>query len=161
MSHRGSPMHFEFVKAVNYIDVAFYKNLKIRERWQAVLAHLSSDAYKPENWTPAAFDRVRDLLAELPAEMAAELGYKFDHLHIKEKAWTPTLHGRELEENFQLRRGLIDVVEGRRFVNVAVRPAPSLYPQPAPAPAASTAPSQAPATPAPVTHASNPAQKQE
>jgi hypothetical protein len=35
-----------------------------------VLTYLSSDAYKPQNFTPAAFEKFRDLLAELLSEMA-------------------------------------------------------------------------------------------
>src|SRR2546422_4716771 len=50
MSMRGFPLNPDFIRAVNSIDVVFFKNQKIRDRWKDVLEHLSSDAYKPENF---------------------------------------------------------------------------------------------------------------
>jgi len=142
MINRHAPLTPDFVKAANYIDVVFYKNQKVRERWKTVLDHLSSDAYKPANFTPAAFEKFRDLLAELLAEMAKDLGYQYDYTHIKENAWNPTQHGQEFEDNIKLRKGLLGLVEGTGILNVAVMPHPSLVQQAAPAQAA---PAQAPA----------------
>lgn len=150
MINRHAPLTPDFVKAANYIDVVFYNNQKIRDRWKTVLAHLSSEAYKPENYTPAAFEKFRDLLAELLAEMAKDLGYQFDYTHIKENAWNPSLHGQEFEENIKLRRALLALVEGTGSINVVVRPHPSLLQQAAPAQAApAQAPAVAPQPPAP------------
>src|SRR5260221_75774 len=69
MINRHAPLTPDFVKAANYIDVVYFKYPKIRARWKTVLTHLSSDAYKPENFTPAVFETFRDLLAELLADM--------------------------------------------------------------------------------------------
>jgi hypothetical protein len=140
MSLRAVPLNPDFIKAVNFIDVVFYNNKKIRDRWKAVLAHLSSDAYKPENFTPAAFERFRDLLAELLAEMAKDLGYNFDYTHIKENAWTPTLHGQEFEENIKLRKALLASFDAAGGIHVVVRPRPVLQAAPAQAPAAAPQP---------------------
>jgi hypothetical protein len=139
MINRHAPLTPDFVKAANYIDVIFFKNQKVRDRWKTLLAHLSSEAYKPENYTPAAFERFRDLLAELLAEMAKDLGYQFDYTHIKENAWNPSSHGQEFEESIQLRRALLALVEGKGSLNVVVAPHPSLMAQAAPAQTPATA----------------------
>jgi hypothetical protein len=135
MINRNTPLVPDFVRAANYIDVVFYDNEKIRGRWKTVLTHLSSDAYKPENYTPAAFERFRDLLAELLSEMAEDLGYKYDHTHIKENAWNPSQHGHEFEEKTRMRsagvRLLEGLVEGNRSLSVTVvEPSPNLNPRP-------------------------------
>jgi hypothetical protein len=149
MIHRHVPLNLDFVKAANFIDVAFYKNQKVRERWKTVLAYLCSDAYKPENYTPAAYEKFRDLLAELLTEMAKDVGYSFDFTHIKENAWHPSLHGQEFEENIKLRKALLGLVEGRSSLNVVVAPHPGMF-QPAPAiPAQPAAASQVGAAPQP------------
>jgi hypothetical protein len=152
MSTRATPYHADFVRAVNYIDVVFYKNEKVRDRWKTVLAHLSSDAYKQQNYTPAAFETFKDLLAELLAEMAKDLGYEFDHTHIKNSAWHPSLHGWEFEENIQIRRKLLSLLEGNASLNVVVSPHPSLVQQAgaqAPQTQAGTPPQTIPVQPSP------------
>jgi hypothetical protein len=145
MINRHTPLNQDFVKAANYIDAVFYKNKKIRARWKTVLDHLSSDAYKPANFTPAAFEKFRDLLAELLAEMAKDLRYQYDYTHIKESAWNPTQHGLEFEETARLRKAALSIVEGAGVLNVAVMPHPSLAQQAA----AAQTPAQ-PQAPAPV-----------
>ncbi len=140
MSLRGVPLNPDFIKAVNFIDVVFYDNKKIRDRWKTVLAHLCSDAYKPENFVPAAFEKFRDLLAELLAEMAKDLGYNFDYTHIKENAWNPSLHGQEFEENIKIRKALLASFDPAGGIHVVVRPHPGLQAAPAQAPAAAPQP---------------------
>jgi hypothetical protein len=121
MSLRGSPLAADFVRAANSIDVIFFKNTKVRDRWKSVLTYLSSDEYKPENFTQQAFDKFRDLLAELLSEMAKDLGYGYDHTHFKNKAWTPRWYGMADEENVKVRQGLVAALEGRGSLNVTVR----------------------------------------
>jgi hypothetical protein len=79
-------MAAEYVRALNYIDVVFYNNSKVRDRWRTLLADycgqpLSKDT--PPETVQNLLDRRRDLTAELLAEMARDLGYNFDHTHIK------------------------------------------------------------------------------
>jgi hypothetical protein len=141
MSLRGFPLNLDFIRAVNSIDVVFYKNQKIRDRWKDVLAHLSSDAYKPENFTQQAFEKFRDLLSVLLAEMAKDLGYEYDHTLFKERAWTPTWHITADEEGVKLRKALLASFDEAGGLNVVVRPHPGLLQQASPAQAS---PPQAP-----------------
>jgi hypothetical protein len=149
MIHRHVPLNFDFVKAANFIDVAFYGNKKVRERWGNVLTHLCSDAYKPENFTPAAYQKFRDLLSELLTEMAKDVGYSFDFTHIKENAWHPSLHGQEFEENIKLRRALLGLVEGKSSLNVVVAPHPQMFQPAAAVPAQPAAAAQIGSSPQP------------
>lgn len=151
MSLRGIPLNPEFVRAVNFIDVVFYKNQKVRDRWKDVLAHLSSDAYKPENFTQQAFEKFRDLLSELLSEIAKDLGYEYDFTHFKERAWSPSWHVRADEEMAKLRKELLSAMEGAAGLNVIVRPHPSLLQpaQAAPAAVPIQAPAAVPQPPAP------------
>jgi hypothetical protein len=72
-----------------------------------VLTRLSSDKYKPQNYTPAAFEKFRDLHARLLSEMAQDLGYKYDYTHRKENAWNPSLYGQEFEERATWRNAAV------------------------------------------------------
>ncbi|HXY25379.1 MAG TPA: DUF6680 family protein [Candidatus Acidoferrum sp.] len=59
----------DFVKALNFIDVVFYKNEVVRGKGKKLLTHLSSDAYKAQPIAEATLEHTRDLLAELLVEM--------------------------------------------------------------------------------------------
>lgn len=50
MSLRALPLHADYVKALNAIDVVFYKNAKVRHRWKVLLGHFCSDAYNKETY---------------------------------------------------------------------------------------------------------------
>lgn len=118
MSLRALPLAPDYVKALNYIDVVFYKNAKVRERWKTLLGHFCSDAYKREPIEQATFDRARDLAAELMAEMAKDLGYEFDHTHIKENAYYPKGHGELEIKGLQLLDKGTAVLEGKASIKV-------------------------------------------
>jgi hypothetical protein len=120
MSLRGFPLNQEFIRAANSIDVVFFKNEEIRTRWKTVVAYLSSDQYKPENFTVQAFEKFRDLLAELLSDMAKDLGYGYDYTHIKEQAWTPMWHRTADEEWLKVRQGLLAALTDKGSLGVKV-----------------------------------------
>ncbi len=118
MSLRALPLSPDYVRALNHIDVVFYKNGKVRQRWKALLEHFTSEAYKREVVEPATFDRARDLAAELMAEMAKVLGYEYDHTHIKENAYYPKIFGLFETQSLQLLVKGAEVLEGRSSIRV-------------------------------------------
>jgi len=120
MSLRGFPLNPEFIRAANSIDVVFFKNEGIRTRWKTVVGYLSSDQYKPENFTAHAFEKFRDLLAELLSDMAKDLGYGYDYTHIKEQAWTPMWHRTADEEWLKVRQGLLAALTDKGSLGVKV-----------------------------------------
>ncbi len=118
MSLRALPLAPDYVRALNYIDVVFYKNAKVRERWKTLLGHFASDAYKKAGEEQAAVDRARDLSAELMAEMAKDLGYEYDHTHIKENAYYPKAHGELESQTLQLLDKGTAVLDGKLSIKV-------------------------------------------
>jgi hypothetical protein len=134
MSLRGTPLHPDFIKVANFIDVLYYKNQVVRRKWGDVLAHLSSDAYKPENFNAQAFERFKDLLSELLNEMARDLGYEYDHLDFKERAWTPLWHVAADEEWAALRKGFVQALNHQSSLAITAYPLPAVPPPPPAAP---------------------------
>jgi hypothetical protein len=118
MSLRAQPVSPDYVKALNNIDVVFYKNEKVRARWKTLLEHFSSGAYKKEPVEQATFDKARDLAAELVAEIAKDLGYEFDHTHIKDNAYYPKLFGDLQTKSLQLVDKGAQVLEGKQSIKV-------------------------------------------
>jgi len=118
MSLRAQPLAPDYVRALNHIDVVFYRNGKVRQRWKVLLEHFASEAYKREVVEQATFDRARDLAAELMAEMAKVLGYEYDHTHIKDNAYYPQLFGVFEAQGLQLLDKGTAVLAGRSSIRV-------------------------------------------
>ena len=114
MSNRATIIAQDFVRALNYIDVVFYKNDKVRSKWKALLDHYNSDLYKLEHVDPKTFEKARDLTAELLTEIAKDLNYEFNYTHIKENAYYPRGH-EEIERQTGQTLGIWHCgFEGRR-----------------------------------------------
>lgn len=121
MSLRATPLAPDYVRALNYIDVVFYKNAKVRQRWKALLEHFASEGYKKGDAELAvAHERARDLTAELMAEMAKVLGYQYDHTHIKENAYYPKGLGDLETHALQILDKGAAVLEGKSSIRVKV-----------------------------------------
>ena len=121
MSLRAAALSPDYVRALNYIDVVFYKNQKVRDRWKTLLDFLASEPWKADTITQDTLDRTRDLTAELLAEIAKDLGYEYDHTHIKQNAYLPKGHGTLEQEQATLRKAAIGVLEGNRSLHVLIR----------------------------------------
>jgi hypothetical protein len=130
MSMRRFNISPDFVKALNFIDVVFYKEKKVRNKWEKLLTHLSSDAHKTENLTPQTLEHTRDLIAELLVEMAKALGFGYDYTHIKENAYYPMALSSADNETAQVRQKLIAALDGKGRLNVRLvedQPVQSAY----------------------------------
>jgi len=130
MSNRATVIAPDFVRALNYIDVVFYKNEDVRSKWKALLSHYNSDLYKAEPVDPKTFEKARDLTAELLTEIAKDLNYEFNYTHIKENAYYPQGHVEIERQSSQLREFGIAVLKGEASVKVAVTEQPLPAPQP-------------------------------
>jgi hypothetical protein len=124
MATRGyivSPLH---VEALNRIDLEFDRKSP-RERavldaWKEYLDLLNNSLMSAEQWN---LKRI-DLLVELLHKMAQILVYDFDKTHIKNSLYVPRAHGDLEEQLAAIRKGLIELLEGKRVlpVNVSDRP---------------------------------------
>lgn len=116
MATRAYTISWDHVMTLNRIDLEFDKNNKkekaVIEAWKAYLDILGDKSITGEQW---AVKRV-DLLVELLHKMAVVLDYDFDKTHIKNSSYSPVAHGDIEEEQRAMRKGLIEVLEGKRHL---------------------------------------------
>lgn len=119
MATRAYNISWDHVEALNRIDLEFDRNNKkekaVIDAWKEYLDLLSSNSTSPEQW---AIKRV-DLLVELLYKMAKVLNYDFDKTHIKNSFYAPMVHGMNEDEQIALRRGLLEVLEGKRQIPIS------------------------------------------
>lgn len=119
MATRSYPLSWNHVEALNRIDLEFnQKNKKekaVISAWKEYFNLLSDTSISPEQWS---IKRV-DLLVELLYRMAQVLNYDFDKTHIKTSAYSPMVHGMNEDEQIALRRGLLEVLEGKRQIPIS------------------------------------------
>ena len=127
MATRGNKLSLEHVQALNMIDLFFERKGKekaIVEKWDEYLDHLyltikeDDPDYKVklENWT----NKGDDLLADMLQLMGKSLGYDFDKVRIRKGIYVPRGHGDVDLENRVIRRGIAEIVIGRRALSVSV-----------------------------------------
>lgn len=129
MATRGTPLAPMHVEALNRIDLEFdgkdAEEKLVIVAWKIYLDHLISGPgdqkdpnfkIKLESWA----DKNRDLLASLLNKMAKSLNYDFDEVHLKKGIYIPKGHSDiELEQTL-IRKGLVDLFYGAKFVPVYV-----------------------------------------
>ena len=132
MATRAARLSAEHVQALNMIDVEFHdkrgKDKNVVQAWNVYRDHLGSLPSNADNSQIAAWaDRNGELLTDLLDVMSKALGYDLDKVHqIKRGTYLPVAHG-QLEDEFQaLRRGLIELLEGKRRLPMDVLSLPNL-----------------------------------
>jgi hypothetical protein len=125
MATRAYTVAWDHVHALNRIDLEFDKNSKkekaVIEAWKEYLDLLGDSDMPRDQW---ATRRV-DLLVELLQKMAIVLDYDFDKTHIKNSTYSPVAHGDLEAEQSALRKGLIEVLEGKRPIPMIVTNLPN------------------------------------
>ena len=128
MATRASTLSPHHVEALNRIDLEFdaadRKEKKVIEAWKAYLDLLGDTHIPLDQW---GVKRV-ELLIELLYEMAQVLDYEFDKTHIKNSSYYPRGYGELEEDQAAIRRGVKELIEGRRVIPVCVMNLPPLEP---------------------------------
>ncbi|HEY0429017.1 MAG TPA: DUF6680 family protein [Pyrinomonadaceae bacterium] len=122
MATRAYPISQPHVEALNLIDIEFYNDKEIRDAWNAYLDHLRQIFEETEdNATSQLWQETRkNLFAEMMYKMGKSLRYHFNTTHIKRASYFPVGLG-EMENDFQvIRKALIDVLNGRKHISMAV-----------------------------------------
>ncbi|MGP5210746.1 DUF6680 family protein [Psychrobacter alimentarius] len=118
MATRAYNGSWDHVEALNRIDLEFDSNNKkekaVITAWKAYHDLLHSRSINIEQWDI----KRAELLVELLYEMAKVLNYDFDKTHIKNSSYAPVVHRENEEENTALRRGLLQVLEGKRGIPI-------------------------------------------
>jgi len=124
MATRGQILSIEHVAALNMIDLEFDEkgDKKVVEAWNIYFDHLGAcpasdeDIAIQKNWNENKKDKLVDLLYA----MGNTLGYDFDKVRLKRNIYVPQGH-EDLElENQLIRRGLLQIIVGKRFFPVQV-----------------------------------------
>lgn len=122
MSFRATALSPQFVQALNLIDVEFdSKNEKekaVRTAWKVLLDHFGDLAKPPlpEN----SNEKTATLTTNLLIAMGKSLGYDFDEVEVKKGAYYPMGMGNVEQEQHSVRRGILDVLAGRRRIPVGI-----------------------------------------
>ena len=85
------------------------------EAWKAYLDLLNSPS------SDFAWNTKRtDLLVDLLHKMSLVLDYNFDKTHIKNSSYSPIAHGDIENEQGAIRKGLLEVLEGKKSVQMGI-----------------------------------------
>jgi hypothetical protein len=109
----------EYVNALNTIDVVFKKKNRterdIRAKWGKLNDQYYADA-SSEGWN----ERISELSIDLLVAMGKSLGYEFDPSHLKHNVYSPMVQAIQFNENEELRKRFLEVVNGKRSIRVAI-----------------------------------------
>jgi hypothetical protein len=130
MATRAARLSPEHVQALNMIDLAFYgsqifginrrtmSEQAVIDAWREYLDHLNT---RVDDITIAPWlEKGHELLISLLYAMAADVGYKFDRVHLKKGAYSPIAHGELEDQQAQLRESAIEVLSGRKSLKMEV-----------------------------------------
>jgi hypothetical protein len=125
MMHRVTPLSPYFVQALNLIDVEFdaANEKPVRDAWKVLLDHFADIGNLTRAGTPLppnTTEKSATLATTLLLAMGKSLGYEFDEVQIKKGAYYPQGLGDVEQEQNALRRALLDLLEGKRRMPVAL-----------------------------------------
>jgi len=122
MSFRATPLSPQFVQALNLIDVEF-ESKKENEKavltgWKVLLDHFGN--MNDPRVAATAQEKTATLTTNLLLAMGKCLGYDFDEVQIKKGVYYPLGLGNVEQEQHAVRRGILDVLHGRRRIPVGI-----------------------------------------
>ena len=120
MSTRQYTTNWDHVMTLNRIDLEFSskkaKGKSVVEAWKAYLDLLNDNSMVPEQWGTKRLD----LLVDLLHKMSIVLDYDFDKTHIKNSSYSPMAHGNIDTQQNAIRQGLLEVLEGKKTVQMEI-----------------------------------------
>lgn len=138
MSTRATRLAQDHVAALNMIDIEFYGKTrfgkrsqssgekKITNAWKVYNDHLNN---KPsDDRLDAWLEKGDELFTSMLYALAQHLGYEFDEVQLKRDCYRPIAHGNIENEQHRLRQGLVDVLDGKKSIPMAVTYLPPYHP---------------------------------
>jgi len=129
MGTRRIGLHIDHVRALNMIDVEFASNSRtdvaVRDAWKLYLSVLADNALKEgafSTWNTNRDKRFCDLLEKI----ALALKYPVQRSQIELGGYFPIYYTNLDNEQGLVRKGLIDLANGRAVLRIAVEPDPSV-----------------------------------
>ena len=112
-----SPQH---VEALNRIDLEFSNKCKKEKNvvyaWKEYLDLLGNQEINRDQWGTKRIE----LLVDLLHSMAQVLNYEFDKTHIKNSVYAPVAHGDIENQQTAVRKGVIDILEGKKALPMLI-----------------------------------------
>ncbi len=131
MSSRRTILSPERVRALNVVEIEFYKNNNVQIAYKAFMSHINTSPSENNKWA----DRHNSLFTKLLTEVATTLAYKMQQLDVMEGGYYPQgFFDIELEQQ-NVRKELLQVLTGRRPIitaQSAPTPPPPFPPPPTP-----------------------------
>ena len=125
MATRANRLNLNHIEALNMIDIEFFKNEKVKEKWKLLLDNFVNYPQDPneKNYEPrlsSCAEKSDALFVDLLFEMAKSLDYKFDEVHLKRNIYVPkgqvdTMKGQEF-----IRRAFVEVLSGKRPIPIKI-----------------------------------------
>ncbi len=108
MSLRATPLHPEYVRAVNSIDTVFdrYNDKPVRDSWANVLSHLNEGESAGTEWS----ERLIGLRIDLYQAIGKRVGYNHTVEYIKHNAYQPRYFNQMETEKTQIRQMLAKIL---------------------------------------------------
>lgn len=122
MRLRAANLTPDFVNALNMIDVVFKgsgrSEKRIRDKWKILMDHFNTRDSESKEWG----EKRQDLTVDLLAAIGEHLGFRFEPSHIKRQVYFPKAMSEQWEESNQLRKQLLQVLDGKgtRKIPVAI-----------------------------------------
>jgi hypothetical protein len=125
MATRANRLNLNHIEALNMIDIEFFKNEKVKEKWKLLLDNFVNYPQDPneknyESRLSSCAERSDALFVDLLFEMAKSLDYKFDEVHLKRNIYVPkgqvdTMKGQEF-----IRSAFVEILSGKRSIPIKV-----------------------------------------
>lgn len=110
MTTRRLKLSPEHVSALNLIEIEYYKNERVLEKWKAYVDHLQTSEGDPKRWNELA----DAYYTELVQAIGRTLGYNIEQLSIFQGGYAPRGWEMVEAEQTQFRKLVIEVLEGNR-----------------------------------------------
>lgn len=120
----------EHIQALNMIDLAFYGDIKRGKNhrydtegkviiaWKEYFSHLCSTVPQTESGAELWNQKSNQLFLNLLFEMATDIGYDFDKVHLENAIYSPNAHGDINIDQIKIRKGLASLLSGENPVKV-------------------------------------------
>jgi hypothetical protein len=124
MSLRATVLSPTFVQSLNLIDVEFdgdnHKEKAVRNAWKVLLDHYVDLGLTTQPISPNLVERGIQLRTMLLLQMGKCLDYDFEEVQIKKGSYYPIALGDVEAEQHAIRRGVLDVLSGKRRIPVGI-----------------------------------------
>lgn len=125
MATRATRLDAKHIEALNMIDIEFFKNEKVTEKWKLLLDNFANYPQDPneknyESKLSSCAEKSDGLFVDLLSEMAKSLDYKFDEVHLKRNIYIPKGQADYMMSQEFMRRAFVEVLSGARAIPIKV-----------------------------------------